>query len=59
MPPRTAPRPISVPEWNALLLRSSSMGSQGARRKAVSPPRAQRPSTLLEAIVRFVDRNWD
>jgi len=59
MPPRTAaPRPISVPEWNALLLRSAAASTQGQRRKA-SLPRAQRPSTLLEAIVRFVDRNWD
>lgn len=60
MPPRpAAARPPAIPEWSALLLRPSAASATAARKLNASAPRAQRPSTLSEALVRFVDRNWD
>jgi hypothetical protein len=57
MPPRPhAPQPAVNPDWNALL--------QPARTRvnAPKPPQrlpVRRPSSLDEALCRFVERNWD
>lgn len=61
MPPRTAlPRPHAIPEWSALLLHQGARGSQSARKGSTTQhKRSQRPASLSEALVRFVDRNWD